>query len=88
LSSDISVLFLALDFVQLGFLPRIVAKWVSPLWDIGFFRFSGCVCPKEALAAAFGGNGMNVPLILYVSQVCYFCHLLDMFLGDTTCSFI
>ncbi|KAE8126206.1 hypothetical protein FH972_020945 [Carpinus fangiana] len=56
------------DFVQLGFLPRIVAKWVSPLWDIGFFRFSGCVCPKEALAAALGGNGMNIQLILYVSQ--------------------
>lgn len=56
------------DCVQLGFLPRNVAKWVSPLWDIGFFRFSGYVCPKEALAAALGGNSIKVQLILHVSQ--------------------
>jgi hypothetical protein len=72
------VFFLALDCVQLGFLPRNVAKWVSPLWDIGFFRFSGYVCPKEALAAALGGNCIKVQLILHVSQVCYFCYLLDI----------
>ncbi|KAF3952659.1 hypothetical protein CMV_021808 [Castanea mollissima] len=56
------------DCVQLGFLPRNVAKWVSPLWDIGFFRFSGYVCPKEALAAALGRNSVKVQLILHVSQ--------------------
>lgn len=56
------------DCVQLGFLPRNVAKWVSALWDVGFFRFSGYVYPKEALAAASGGNGMKVHLILQVSQ--------------------
>ncbi|BFG32173.1 hypothetical protein CerSpe_184460 [Prunus speciosa] len=56
------------DCVQLGFLPRNVAKWVSPLWDIGLFSFSGYVCPKEALAAALGGNSKKVQLILHVSQ--------------------
>ncbi|XP_010683464.2 uncharacterized protein LOC104898139 isoform X2 [Beta vulgaris subsp. vulgaris] len=56
------------DYVQLGFLPRVVAKWVSPLWDMGFFRFCGHLCPKEALAAAFGENRLKVQLILHVSQ--------------------
>ncbi|KAM1339719.1 hypothetical protein ACFX2I_038464 [Malus domestica] len=57
------------DSVQLGFLPRNVAKWVSPLWDIGLFSFSGYICPKEALAAALGGgNSKKVQLILHVSQ--------------------
>ena len=71
-------MFLALDCMQLGFLPRNVAKWVSPLWDIGFFRFSGYVCPKEALAAALGRNSLKVQLMLHVSQACYFCYLLDI----------
>ncbi|KAH9618762.1 hypothetical protein KSS87_006781 [Heliosperma pusillum] len=53
------------DYVQLGFLPRTVAKWVSPLWDLGFFRFHGYVCPREALAAASGENNTRVPLVLY-----------------------
>lgn len=57
--------------MQLGFLPRYVAKWVSPLWDSGFFRFSGFIRPKEALAAALGGSSMRVQLILQVSQVCF-----------------
>ncbi|GAB2300777.1 hypothetical protein Dimus_034813 [Dionaea muscipula] len=56
------------DCVQLGFLPRNVAKWVSPLWDIEFFRFSGYVLPKEAVKAAFGENNVKVQLILCVSQ--------------------
>ncbi|XP_073225825.1 uncharacterized protein [Cicer arietinum] len=56
------------DYVQLGFLPRNVAKWVSPLWDAGFFAFSGYVCPKEALAAALGENCQKVQLILNVSE--------------------
>ncbi|KAI9079645.1 hypothetical protein K1719_038266 [Acacia pycnantha] len=56
------------EYVQLGFLPRNVAQWVSPLWDAGFFRFSGYVCPKEALAAALGENCKIVQLILYVSE--------------------
>ncbi|XP_024173194.1 uncharacterized protein LOC112179103 isoform X1 [Rosa chinensis] len=56
------------DRVQLGFLPRNIAKWVSPLWDIGMFRFSGYVCPKEALGAALGGNNKKVRLILHVLE--------------------
>ncbi|KAI5569659.1 hypothetical protein BDE02_12G091300 [Populus trichocarpa] len=56
------------DCIQLGFLPRNVAKWVSPLWDSGFFRFSGYVYPKEALAAALGGSNRKVHLILHVAQ--------------------
>ncbi|GAB4856227.1 hypothetical protein Ancab_014154 [Ancistrocladus abbreviatus] len=56
------------DCVQLGFLPRNIAKWVSPLWDIGFFKFSGYVYPRETLAAALGGNNMKVQLILHISQ--------------------
>ncbi|KAK4282233.1 hypothetical protein QN277_013633 [Acacia crassicarpa] len=57
-----------LEYVQLGFLPRNVAKWVSPLWDSCFFRFSGYICPKEALAVALGENCKIVQLILYVSE--------------------
>lgn len=68
-------LFLSLDFVQLGFLPRNLAKWVSPLWDSGFFSFSGYVCPKEALAAALGENSQKLQLILNVSEVCWMCLL-------------
>eukprot|EP00268_Persea_americana_P060083 TRINITY_DN7442_c0_g1_i4.p1 TRINITY_DN7442_c0_g1~~TRINITY_DN7442_c0_g1_i4.p1 ORF type:complete len:1133 (-),score=212.53 TRINITY_DN7442_c0_g1_i4:276-3674(-) len=56
------------DYVQLGFLPKDVAKWVAPLCDTGFFRFSACIYPKEALAAALEGTNSRVQLILYVSQ--------------------
>ncbi|KAK9734174.1 hypothetical protein RND81_04G120400 [Saponaria officinalis] len=56
------------DCVQLGFLPRTVAKWVSPLWDIGVFTFHGYVYPQEALAAASGESNTRVPLVLHVSQ--------------------
>lgn len=70
-------LFLPVDYVQLGFLPRNVAKWVSPLWDAGFFAFSGYVCPKEALAAALGENCQKVQLILNVSEVCWMHFLED-----------
>lgn len=62
-------LLLSVDYIPLGFLPRNVAKWVSPLWDAGFFAFSGYVCPKEALAAALGENCKKVQLILNVSEV-------------------
>lgn len=57
-----------LECIQVGFLPRTVAKWVSPLWDGGFFRFSGHIYPKEVLAAALGGVTKEVPLILHVFQ--------------------
>ncbi|XP_050226105.1 uncharacterized protein LOC126675501 isoform X2 [Mercurialis annua] len=64
------------DCVQLGFLPKNVAKWVSPLWDGGFFKFSGYIHPKEALAAASGGNNMRLQLMLHVSQGPRFSHLM------------
>ncbi|PUZ46985.1 hypothetical protein GQ55_7G126800 [Panicum hallii var. hallii] len=54
--------------VQLGFLPREVAKWVAPLSDSGFFNFSGVIYPREALEAAFGVNNTKVQLLLYVSK--------------------
>ncbi|KAL2554847.1 forkhead-associated domain-containing protein/FHA domain-containing protein [Forsythia ovata] len=54
------------DFIQLGFLPRHVAKWVAPLSDIGFFMFSAYIYPKEVLATALEGINKKVTLILYV----------------------
>ncbi|XP_064942713.1 uncharacterized protein LOC135624700 isoform X5 [Musa acuminata AAA Group] len=56
------------DSVQLGFLPRDVAKWLSPLSDIGFFSFSAFIYAKEALAAAFGGSSTRVQLLVSVSK--------------------
>ncbi|KAM7273264.1 hypothetical protein ACFE04_027928 [Oxalis oulophora] len=56
------------DFAQLGFLPRNIAKWLSPLWDIGFFKFSGYICPQEALEAALGENNKKFELMLHVFQ--------------------
>ncbi|KAH7866614.1 hypothetical protein Vadar_022738 [Vaccinium darrowii] len=56
------------DCIQLGFLPRNVAKWVSPLLDIGLFSFFGCVYPKEVLATALDGSTSKVQMILYVTQ--------------------
>ncbi|XP_062091483.1 uncharacterized protein LOC133797557 isoform X2 [Humulus lupulus] len=56
------------DCVQLGFLPRKVAKWISPLWDIGLFRFCAYVCHKQALTAALGGSNKKVTLFIHVSQ--------------------
>ncbi|KAE8694519.1 Forkhead-associated domain-containing protein / FHA domain-containing protein [Hibiscus syriacus] len=64
------------DCIQLGFLPRNVAKWVSPLWDMGFFEFHGYVYREEALTATFGGNNKKVQLILHVSQAWYSCYYL------------
>ncbi|CAK7336886.1 unnamed protein product [Dovyalis caffra] len=71
----------ALDCIQLGFLPRNVAKWVSPLWDSGFFRFSGHVYSKEALAAALGESNMRGPCfpdmmrLMQTEHVLAFCSL-------------
>lgn len=56
------------DFVQIGFLPRNVAKWVAPLLDSGLFRFSGFVYPKEVIATALEGSTSKVHLLLYVLQ--------------------
>ncbi|KAF8667320.1 hypothetical protein HU200_052995 [Digitaria exilis] len=73
-SNAVSVLVADLDkfseegSVQLGFLPREVAKWVAPLCDSGFFNFSGFIYPREALEAAFGVTNTKVQLLLYVSK--------------------
>ncbi|CAL5444308.1 unnamed protein product [Camellia sinensis] len=56
------------DCVQLGFLPRNVAKWVAPLSDSGLFWYSGYVYPKEVLVTALEGNTSIIQMILYVSQ--------------------
>ncbi|CAN0915962.1 hypothetical protein LINGRAHAP2_LOCUS29436 [Linum grandiflorum] len=66
------------DCIQLGFLPKGVAKWVSPLWDGGFFCFSGYVSRKEALAAALGGSSTRVQLSLYVSQGPQFSEMMNL----------
>ncbi|KAJ1387765.1 Tyrosyl-DNA phosphodiesterase I [Sesbania bispinosa] len=75
------------DYVQLGFLPRNVAKWVSPLWDAGFFAFSGYVCPKEALAAAVGENIKKVQLILNVSEGHHFQDMSKMMQSEQIVAF-
>lgn len=59
------------DFVQLGFLPRNIAKWVSPLWDIGFFKFVGYVYRDEVLGAASSRSNEKVQLMLHVLQAWY-----------------
>ncbi|KAH0895500.1 hypothetical protein HID58_045068 [Brassica napus] len=56
------------EFVQLGFLPRNIAKWVSPLWDIGSFKFVGYVYRDEVLAAASCRSNQKVQLMLHVLQ--------------------
>ncbi|XP_023766315.1 uncharacterized protein LOC111914840 [Lactuca sativa] len=54
--------------IQIGFLPRDVAKWVAPLSDAGWFAFSAYVYPKQVLACALEGSNNKVHLILYVYQ--------------------
>ncbi|XP_020680271.1 uncharacterized protein LOC110097942 [Dendrobium catenatum] len=56
------------DSVQLGFLPRDVAKWAAPLVDHGFLEIAAFVCPKEALAAALDGNNTKVKCLLSIAQ--------------------
>lgn len=63
--------FLVTEFVQLGFLPRNIAKWVSPLWDIGFFKFVGYVYRDEVLGAASCRSNQKVQLMLHVLQAWY-----------------
>ncbi|KAK7318364.1 hypothetical protein RJT34_03063 [Clitoria ternatea] len=75
------------EYVQLGFLPRNVAKWVSPLWDAGFFMFSGYVCPKEALAAALGESCKKVQLTLNVSQGHHFKDMSKMIQSEQIVAF-
>ncbi|PWA56230.1 forkhead-associated domain-containing protein / FHA domain-containing protein [Artemisia annua] len=51
--------------IQIGFLPRDVAKWVAPLSDAGWFAFSAYIYPKEVLACAIEGSNNKAHLILY-----------------------
>uniref|UniRef100_A0A7N0ZQX6 FHA domain-containing protein n=1 Tax=Kalanchoe fedtschenkoi TaxID=63787 RepID=A0A7N0ZQX6_KALFE len=67
------------DYVQLGFVPRDVARWLSPLWDAGFFDFSGFLNPNEAIEVALGNSiGKKVRLSLHVSQGPHFSNLSKM----------
>ncbi|VFQ87253.1 unnamed protein product [Cuscuta campestris] len=59
---------LSSDCVQIGFLPRDVAKWVAPLSDVGLFAFSAYINPDETLASALEGSNKKVQLHLYVFQ--------------------
>lgn len=54
------------DIVQLGFLPRNIAKWVAPLLDNDLFAFSAYINPKEVLSTVLEGSDNKVKLILYV----------------------
>ncbi|KAK1363938.1 FHA domain-containing protein, partial [Heracleum sosnowskyi] len=56
------------DCIQLGFLPRNIAKWAAPLSDAGLFSFSAYIYRKDVLASALEGTNKKVTLILYVSQ--------------------
>ncbi|WOH09985.1 hypothetical protein DCAR_0729446 [Daucus carota subsp. sativus] len=60
--------FIEGDCIQLGFLPRNIAKWVAPLSDAGLFSFSAYIYRKDVLASALEGSNTKVTLILYVSQ--------------------
>lgn len=60
--------FCKIDCIQLGFLPRNIAKWVAPLSDAGLFSFSAYIYRKDVLASALEGTNKKVNLILYVSQ--------------------
>ncbi|XP_078154875.1 forkhead-associated domain-containing protein / FHA domain-containing protein isoform X3 [Carex rostrata] len=54
------------DSIQLGFLPREIAKWVSPLSDSALLSFSAFIYPKETLEAAYAGANTRVQLFLYL----------------------
>jgi HIRAN domain len=64
------------DSLLLGFLPREIAKWVSPLSDSAFLSFSAFIHPKETLEAAYAGANTKVQLFLYLSKA---RHMLILF---------
>ncbi|XP_076919289.1 uncharacterized protein LOC143580033 [Bidens hawaiensis] len=55
--------------IQVGFLPRDVAKWVAPLSDSGLFAFSAYVYPKEVLACALEGSNNKGPNFVNISKL-------------------
>ncbi|KAJ4762189.1 forkhead-associated domain-containing protein / FHA domain-containing protein [Rhynchospora pubera] len=56
------------DSILLGFLPKEIAKWVSPLSDSALLSFSAFIYPKETLEAAYAGANTRVQLLLYLSK--------------------
>ncbi|CAM6050039.1 unnamed protein product [Sphagnum compactum] len=54
--------------IQLGFLPRNMAKSVAPLCDGGLFAFIARIWPKEALSVASGFSDRSVRLNLYIYE--------------------
>ncbi|PKA65403.1 tyrosyl-DNA phosphodiesterase 1 [Apostasia shenzhenica] len=79
------------DCVQLGFLPRDVAKWVSPLLDNSFLELSAFIHPKEALAAALDGKHAKVQCLLCVIEGPNFSKTSRLILPEhlsALCSFI
>ncbi|CAM6056023.1 unnamed protein product [Sphagnum tenellum] len=54
--------------IQLGFLPRNMAKSVAPLCDGGLFAFIARIWPKEALSVASGFSDSYVRLNLYIYE--------------------
>jgi hypothetical protein len=54
--------------IQLGFLPRNMAKSVAPLCDGGLFAFIARIWPKEALSVASGFSDRYVQLNLYIYE--------------------
>ncbi|XP_073141599.1 uncharacterized protein [Henckelia pumila] len=79
------------DIVQLGFLPRNIAKWVAPLSDNGLFAFSAHINPKEVLSTVLEGSGNKVKLMLYVHAGPSFNDMSDNMLLEYTsaiCSLI
>ncbi|KAF6137714.1 hypothetical protein GIB67_003193 [Kingdonia uniflora] len=61
------------DYIQLGFMPKDVAKWVAPLCDAGLFSFSGYILSERSTCSCFGGKQQQSTMILYVSQAS--CHV-------------
>ncbi|KAL8456910.1 hypothetical protein ACS0TY_034947 [Phlomoides rotata] len=60
--------FSAGDFVQLGFLPKNIAKWVAPLSDIGLFSFAAYIFPKEVLETAAEGSNKKGTSLSIISE--------------------
>lgn len=77
--------------IQLGFLPRDVAKWVAPLSDVGWFAFSAYIHPNEVLACALEGSNNKVQLVLYVYQGPKFLNISELSppsLASAMCSLV
>ncbi|KVH99032.1 Forkhead-associated (FHA) domain-containing protein [Cynara cardunculus var. scolymus] len=74
--------------IQLGFLPRDVAKWVAPLSDVGWFAFSAYINPNEVLACALEGSNNKVHLILYGPKFLNISKLSPPVLASAMCSLI